>query len=158
MSSKCHPDNHLNAPFYCNIFPRTYVSMVPAGLGEDEGSCYWTLDQHIARIVESRSRLPHSPQMRRCGMSQKTTAAKPRFPDRVTGERAVWPWAPTEPHRCNASNKKYVQRCTAHKSCSHSCPAVILPRSLPAGESGPGDGARTGAPRGSLCCSPGPSN
>lgn len=48
-SSKCPPDNSLNAPFFCNIFPHTYVSFVPGGQGENECSSYWTLDQHIAR-------------------------------------------------------------------------------------------------------------
>ena len=37
-------------------------------------------------------------------MSQKTEASKLRFPDPVAGERAVWPRAPTEPHRCDASD------------------------------------------------------
>lgn len=88
-SSKRPPDNRLNAPFFCSIFPCTYISMVPAGPEEDEGSCYWMPDQHIAR-----SGLPHSPQMRRCGMSQKTAAAKPHFLHPAVEERAAWPGLP----------------------------------------------------------------
>lgn len=130
-SSKWPPDNRLNTPFFCNIFPCMYISMVPAGREEDEGSCYWMPDQHIAR-----SGLPHSPQMRRCGMSQKTAAAKPHFLHPAAEERAAWLRAPTEPHRCNASNKKYMRQCTAQKSCSCSCPAITLPGSLLLGRAG----------------------
>lgn len=147
-SSKWPPDNRLNTPFFCNIFPRMYISMVPAGPEEDEGSCYWMPDQHIAR-----SGLPHSPQMRRCGMSQKTAAAKPHFLHPAAEERAAWLRAPTEPHHCNASNKKYTRQRTAQKSRSCSCPAISLPRSLPAGASRPGNGARTVLPE-AACAAP----
>lgn len=85
-SSKHPPDNRLNATPFCNFFPCTYVSVVPAGLGEDEGSCDWTLGQQVAR-----SGLPCSLQMRRFGMSEDS-GSKAAFPQCCSwGEGSVAP-------------------------------------------------------------------